>query len=271
MGTSVDDILFKVNYEEATDISMSVVLQPSDIPYVVTPSTFHPGVKCRFALQVFADNNATVTLSDVHHNFESGEDDFEVIDSDTVEPSPSILRSGSERIEEIVEEEDMAEQIKETATVNNIQSKKQISETSIESSQLDIQTKESEKVITTPESDKAISNTKDENTVEQKPPPPPPDAPLPPPVPVPSAPKLPKPTQKSTKQVVSTPTTSTGGSLFDQIKKGTTLRTPTPVTKKEPDFSFTPFNVDKIVARRAALEFSDDEGSADEWDDDWDD
>merc|ERR1712137_1414494 len=42
---SVDDIIVKVNYEEGRDISLRTVLQPSPTPYVITPSTFEPGVK----------------------------------------------------------------------------------------------------------------------------------------------------------------------------------------------------------------------------------
>jgi len=58
--------------------------------------------------------------------------------------------------------------------------------------------------------------------------------------------------------------------LLESIHKGTQLRKVTPDTKKPQDNPYYGgFNVAKILSRRAAMEFSDDEGSFD--DDDWED
>merc|ERR1712137_93702 len=67
------------------------------------------------------------------------------------------------------------------------------------------------------------------------------------------------------------------GSLFDQIKSGFKLKDAKDrkladiKPENQNNFTWTPFNIDKIVARRAALEFSDDDDD-DDWDesdDDW--
>ena len=80
------------------------------------------------------------------------------------------------------------------------------------------------------------------------------------------------------KRKVTASSTNSEANLMDQILSGrSSLRKSVAVPKKKSSFSFTPFNIEKIVARRSALEFSDDEDDgnskdADEWDDEgeWD-
>jgi len=61
-------------------------------------------------------------------------------------------------------------------------------------------------------------------------------------------------------------------SVMDQIRKGKQLKSAAARQLSAPPsakFSFTPFNMEKIVARRAAIEMSDEE-DGDTWDDeDW--
>ena len=274
--SSVDDILYKINYEEAADISMNVCIPPSDTPYVITPSTYHPDVTCRFALQIFTDDSNCVSLSDPHHNFESGEDDFDAIDlSDAVNQNPSSItksntasRLGIEKIEETLEEEEL---ISEQIAINSPHphsNQKSSNRLPIDSSPLSNDNSNNDKII-------------DNSDNIPSPPVPPPNVPPPP-----TAPPLlsnPKPVGGGGLHSVtlkSTPTnnpkpvgsTSNTANLFDQIRKGTSLKTADQQKPlAEPEFTWTPFNVDKIVARRAALEFSDDEDAGGEWDDDWDD
>jgi hypothetical protein len=124
--------------------------------------------------------------------------------------------------------------------------------------------------------------------------------PPPPPPPALAAPKSKK-NADSTKQSKSSSSSSSGGgtSISDILQQGKKLKKTEPITKPKtqgrdsmleqirsgkqlksaaarqlsapppPKFSFTPFNLEKIVARRAAIEMSDEEDDQTWDDDDW--
>ena len=254
--SSIDDIKYKANYEEARDISLSCTLNPSPTPYVITPSTYHPGLSKKFVLQIFTDADSNIILSDPHQNYEFNDNEFEFDDAeDEILPAaePSALTTGKERIEETTED---AEQLTEQVTYVDVVQNKIKEETEVKAQQ---------------SAEQVATDNAPLATAPGVPPPPPPPGPPPPPI-IPATGLSIAPVSRP---VLSKPSSgSSGTALLDQIRVGTSLKSAAErelKAKSDAAFSWTPFNIDKIVARRAALECSDDEGdAAEEWDDDWD-
>jgi hypothetical protein len=84
----------------------------------------------------------------------------------------------------------------------------------------------------------------------------------------PTAPSLPLPSPRKNALANRTGAGMGNLGLLAQIKKGTQLRAATIQSSAKSSFTFTPFNIEKIVQRRSAIEMSDDDtaaGSGDEW------
>ena len=97
----VEDIVGKVAYEKHNDVSLKITLSASNRPYVVTPSTFKPGVCGKFVLQVFTEDNTNVMLMPWTSNVFFTEDDSKSEkDSEEYLDSPEFSTRSNSSVED---------------------------------------------------------------------------------------------------------------------------------------------------------------------------
>ena len=258
--SSIEDIIFNSNYEESREISISVVLPPSTSPFVITPSTFEPNQFGQFNIQVYSSLSKPVILSSSYLEIIKAINEANDTDDEEVDYNPDIIQ--------ILASENTPEHTTDITSSNennnNNKNHDQIQE------------------------DKNIHNNAPGVKSNVPPPPPlPSNIPAPPPMPSNDLLRLVKLNssgdtfnnkigKKLSDGRFSPSPRTPRNDLLSSIKKVSlkdhSIR---PVPEKEtlPQMTWTPFNIDKIVARRAVLEhIDDDEGDTEEWydDGDWD-
>ena len=237
-------------------VSIDLTLQASQQPYVVVPSTFYPGEEGDFDVFMYLWHESPVIFKPILAIEEEPEPE-EVAQEENQEVETEATEAEVSPVEvQIPTEEPTAEPVEEEVTKDQ------------EPAETEKPTEEPEPV------DEPTSKQDDAPASTEGIPPPPTSSGGPPPPPTIGKKKTTTSTvKKPIKRAATEPV-----DVFKQIQQGTFLRKVAPAektcyAKRAQTEMFKGFNMAKIVARRTALEFSDDE-EEDDWsdhddEDDW--